>query len=163
VLLDIVGTEIFLTYYRQYLCGTGNVDFQQAKILDFTSAPRLLTTWNWGADQKEYIDFANHTIDLLHGSVTIPSQVLINQVRSLSEKSLREVIASGKFKGRWGGLLRWYDDNLNFDSEKYDRDILAKRCKGCGEWRLLCGSTVRKCPFCAFEHTAEESTKILFN
>jgi len=76
---------------------------------------------------------------------------------------MRDTIATGKFKGRWAGLLRWYDDDLEFVSSKYERDILANRCKGCREWRLLCGGGVRKCPFCAFQHSVEESTKSLYN
>lgn len=101
---------------------------------------------------------------LLEGPPDTPlSQQTIDAVRQLSARSLRKVIATGEFKGRWGGLLRFYRDDLSFDADKVERDVLAKRCLGpkCGEWKML-RSDVRKCAFCGWEHTVEESTKIIY-
>lgn len=145
----------------QYLCGTGNHNFQNAKNTDFRTAIPLLTSWNWGAGEPEYIDFATKAIKLLEGPLTTPSKETIAEVKALSKKMLLEAVATGKYRGRWAGLLRWYDDELNFVPEKNERDVLARRCEGCGEWRLLAGNL--KCAFCAFEHSVQNSTKVLYN
>jgi len=82
-------------------------------------------------------------------------------VLELSARSMRAAIATGKYNGRWSGLLRFYDDDLKFDKSKIDRDVLARRCVKCGEWKML-RCDMLKCVFCGWEHTVEESTKIVY-
>ncbi|KAM3077665.1 hypothetical protein ACMFMG_006993 [Clarireedia jacksonii] len=146
----------------QYLCGTGNTNFQNAKKYELHNASELLTTWDWGAQSEEYIAFAKLAIQLLDGPPHASlSQKTIDGVRELSAAHLTKAVATGKYKGRWAGLLRWYDDELNFVKDKVDRDVLARRCRDCGEWKIL-RSDFRKCAFCGWEHSIEESTKVLY-
>lgn len=42
-----------------------------------------------------------------------------------------------QYWNNWSGLLRWYDDNMEFHSDKSWKDILARRCHSCGNWRVL--------------------------
>ena len=146
----------------QYLCGTGNAAFQNAKTYDFNTAKHLLMTWNWGANEPSYITFADQVIALLDGPPTPPSREVIEAVKALSEKMMREVLATGKYKGRWAGLLRWYDNELNFVEGKDGRDVLARRCEGCGEWRML-REDARRCAFCGFEHEESWCEPVLFD
>lgn len=136
----------------QYLCGTGNAEWQRIK--DYASLERvaeLVTTWEWGANRLEYIEFAEKTIQLLNGPPSEPSLELIEEILQLSEKCMKEVIESGKYRSRWAGLLRYYDDDLKFHNTKISRDVLAKRCEACGNWRILTGCA-RKCPTCGVEN-----------
>lgn len=149
----------------QYLCGTGNEKFRNAKNLKLQNAHELLTSWDWGANQEEFITFSKLVIAMLDGAPDVKlEQKTIDAVKKLSAKHLKPAMASGKFKGRWGGLLRWYDDDFNFAAEKVDRDVLARRCvnKSCGEWKML-RPDCRKCVYCGWEHTVEESTKVLYH
>ncbi|PQE12730.1 hypothetical protein CJF30_00002624 [Rutstroemia sp. NJR-2017a BBW] len=131
----------------QYLCGTGNAKIQNAKEYDSYNVGELLTTWEWGAQSEEYIAFAKLAIQLLDGPPHVElTQKTIDDVKKLSAAHLTKTISTGKYTGRWAGLLRWYDDELNFVKDKVDRDILARR----------------KCAFCGWEHSVEESTKVLY-
>ncbi|ESZ93160.1 hypothetical protein SBOR_6439 [Sclerotinia borealis F-4128] len=146
----------------QYLCGTGNEKFQNAKKLNLGNVHQLLTTWDWGSNQEEFITFSKLVILILDGSPHAKlSQETIDEVKKLSAEHLKLAMASGKYKGRWAGLLRWYDDDLNFVADKVDRDVLARRCWTCGEWKML-RPDCRKCVYCGWEHTIEESTKVLY-
>jgi uncharacterized protein (DUF983 family) len=57
--------------------------------------------------------------------------------------------------------LRYYDDDLVFNKDKIDRDVLARRCEDCGEWRML-RSDLRRCVFCGYEHSFENSVKVMY-
>ncbi|KAL5323898.1 hypothetical protein ACEPPN_008440 [Leptodophora sp. 'Broadleaf-Isolate-01'] len=148
----------------QYLIGTGNSRFQGAKTYTLDNCAELLTAWDWGANEETYIACATTTCKLLEGLAHgLVSAELIKKVQALIKKSLDDVVATGRFKGRWSGLFRYYDDDLNFlgYEEKRERDVLARRCERCGEWRMLRPDCC-KCPFCAYEHSVEASTKVLF-
>ncbi|CCD54235.1 hypothetical protein H4I96_06771 [Botrytis cinerea] len=146
----------------QYLCGTGNEKFQNAKKLNLQNVHEFLTTWDWGSNKEEYITFSKLVIEMLDGPPHAKlSQKTIDEVKKLSAEHLQRAMASGKYKGRWAGLLRWYDDDLNFVADKVDRDVLARRCVTCGEWKML-RPDCRKCVYCGWEHSVEESTKVLY-
>ncbi|CZR70132.1 uncharacterized protein PAC_20033 [Phialocephala subalpina] len=146
----------------QYLIGTGNANFQGAKKYTLKDCHELLTTWDWGANEVEYIAFAKKICQLLEGPADSPlSTETIEEVQRVSAEGLKDAIATGKYTGRWGGLFRYYDDNLVFNKEKRERDVLAKRCEDCGEWQML-RPDMLKCVFCGAEHAVEESTKILW-
>ncbi|KAF8850896.1 hypothetical protein BDZ45DRAFT_808786 [Acephala macrosclerotiorum] len=146
----------------QYLIGTGNAKFQGAKKYTLTDCHELLTTWDWGANEEEYISFAKSVCQLLEGpSDGALSSEAIEEVQKLSTEGLKDVVATGKYTGRWGGLFRYYDDDLVFNAEKRERDVLARRCEECGEWRML-RPDMLKCVFCGAEHDVEESTKVLW-
>ncbi|KAF2100114.1 hypothetical protein NA57DRAFT_37820 [Rhizodiscina lignyota] len=132
----------------QYLCGTGNAEWQH--IEDFTQFDRvaeLVTTWEWGANRPEYISFMDNIIPLLEGAPDAPSKEVVDKVLSLSEKMIAEVIKTGKYRNRWAGLFRYYDDDLAFHPDKISRDVLASRCEKCGNWRML-SAEMKKCPIC---------------
>lgn len=148
----------------QYLIGTGNSRFQRSKTYTLDNCAELLTAWDWGANEDSYIACAAKTCDLLSSPAYEPvSAETIEKVQTLIEKSLKDAVATGKFKGRWSGLFRYYDDDLVFKGyeEKRDRDVLARRCEGCGEWRMLRPDCCI-CPFCGHGHTVEASTKVLY-
>ncbi|KAG4437834.1 hypothetical protein IFR05_006680 [Cadophora sp. M221] len=148
----------------QYLIGTGNARFQGSKTYTLDNCAELLTAWDWGASEEVYIACATKTCQLLEGPAHEPvSQKVIDEVRALIKKSIEDAVATGRFKGRWSGLFRYYDDDLNFRGyeEKRERDVLARRCEGCGEWRMLRPDCC-KCPFCAHEHSVEASTKVVY-
>jgi len=136
----------------QYLCGTGNAEWQHIK--DYATLERvaeLVTTWEWGANRPEYIAFAKEAIQILDGPPTAPDDEVVEKMLQLSKKRMKDVIATGKYRNRWAGLFRYYDDDLNFHSDKVRRDVLAKRCEGCSNWRILTNSA-RKCPTCGYEN-----------
>lgn len=132
----------------QYLCGTGNADWRDIKsFAHIDRVAELVTRWEWGSQHPEYIAFADKAIKLLDGPPTEPSQETIDEVKSLSEEMLRRVVETGRFRNRWAGLLRYYDNDLHFCERKVQRDVLATRCEHCGNWRILTGDTA-KCATC---------------
>ena len=146
----------------QYLIGTGNFNFQNSKAYTLENCHELLSGWDWGTNQKEYIAFSKLISGILDGPPgDAISEGLVLRVQDLSSRLLKAAIATGKYKGRWAGLFRYYDDDLNFRQEKVEHDILARRCRGCGEWKML-RTDMRKCAFCGWEHTAAESMKVLY-
>jgi hypothetical protein len=146
----------------QYLIGTGNEAFQNAHLYKFENCRGLLMEWDWGANKEEYITISQMVIMMLDGRYDEQiSQEQVEGVKAVSRHFLKTVMSKGKYRGRWSGLLRYYDDDLQFHKDKVERDVLAKRCNSCGEWKML-QPTVRKCAFCGYRHTVEESTKILY-
>ncbi|KAF7879492.1 hypothetical protein EAF04_000688 [Stromatinia cepivora] len=146
----------------QYLCGAGIEIFRNAKKLNLQNVHELLTTWDWGSNQEEYINFSKLVIKMLDGPPDVNlTQKTIDEVKKLSAEHLKMAMASGKYRGRWAGLLRWYDDDLNFVADKVERDVLSRRCHTCGEWKML-RPDCRKCVYCGWEHKVEESTKVLY-
>ncbi|KAI1811299.1 hypothetical protein GGS20DRAFT_116005 [Poronia punctata] len=138
----------------QYLCGTGNTEWQHIKqYATLKRVAELVTTWEWGSNRPEYIAFAKEAIALYNGPPTAPSDDLAQELLQLSEKRMKEVIGSGKYRGRWAGLLRYYDDDLKFNANKVGRDVLAKRCESCLNWRILTNAA-KKCPTCGSENQA---------
>lgn len=135
----------------QYLCGTGNEQWRHLAACTFANVAESVTTWEWGANRAEYIAFANEVIALLGGP---PSQAESEQVAAvlrLSQKKLSEVMASGKFRNRWAGLFRYYDDDLNYCPDKTERDVLSRKCETCGNWRIL-RDDITKCATCGAEN-----------
>ncbi|EPE30914.1 hypothetical protein GLAREA_03881 [Glarea lozoyensis ATCC 20868] len=146
----------------QYLIGTGNKAFQNARTFEFGNCKELLARWDWGVNEEEYIALSNMVIAMLAGRCDEElSTEQIEGVKGVSRLFLNSVMSKGKYRGRWSGLLRYYDDELKLHREKVDRDVLASRCRSCGEWKMLQGD-VRKCPFCGYQHTIEESTKKIY-
>lgn len=132
----------------QYVSGTGNDRWRHA--MDFVSIDRVkdfVTTWEWGSQHPEYIEFANEAIRLLSGTFRVgsPGEAKVDEVLRLSEKMLADVKSSRKYMNRWAGLFSWYDDELQFNSKKVGRDRLAARCESCGNWRILTGVSKRCC------------------
>ena len=39
-----------------------------------------------------------------------------------------EVVRSGRYRERWTGLMRWFDEELGLDAGKVGEDVLARRC-----------------------------------
>lgn len=137
----------------QYLCGTGNAEWQRIKdYASFDRVAEVVTTWEWGADRPEYVAFADQAIRMLDGPPSAPEEEAVEAVLALSEESLRAVLATGRYSGRWAGLLRYYDDELRFCDGKIGRDVLARRCDGCRNWRILTGSA-RRCPTCGVQNS----------
>ncbi|KAK6605448.1 hypothetical protein H4I95_05254 [Botrytis cinerea] len=157
------------THERLQLCvyaisadRTNGTYLANAKKLNLQNVHEFLTTWDWGSNKEEYITFSKLVIEMLDGPPHAKlSQKTIDEVKKLSAEHLQRAMASGKYKGRWAGLLRWYDDDLNFVADKVDRDVLARRCVTCGEWKML-RPDCRKCVYCGWEHSVEESTKVLY-
>lgn len=143
-----------------YICGTGNTDWQQIRAFKLQNVHKLLMNWDWGAGREEFISFAEKVIPKLQGLPTEPSEELIQEVLAMSAVAVREVIATGKYKSRWAGLLRWYDDDLNFHADKPQRDILARRCESCRNWRML-RPDMRLCPTCGFKSSVQLCNKVL--
>lgn len=147
----------------QYLIGTGNSRFQEAKKYTLDNCADFLTKWDWGTNDAAYIACATKTCLLLAGSADeAPSSETIKEVQVLIKGAIKEAVASGDFKGRWSGIFRYYGDDLAFQGYgNRERDILARRCEACGEWRLLRPDCC-ECAFCSWEHSVEASTKMLY-
>ncbi|KAK0100749.1 hypothetical protein ONS95_007199 [Cadophora gregata] len=148
----------------QYLIGTGNQLFRNTREYTLeTAGQKLLTRWDCRCKDERYIVCASKTITLLSGPVSEPlSRERVEEVREWIMGCVREAVETGEYKGRWGGLLRYCDDGLVFRGEgKRERDVLARRCEGCGEWRMMRGDCCR-CPFCGWVHPVEMSTKVLY-
>ncbi|KAJ4390724.1 hypothetical protein N0V93_004322 [Gnomoniopsis smithogilvyi] len=131
----------------QYLCGTGNEQWRNMRACTFDNVAESVTTWDWGAQRSEYIAFANEAIELLAGPPSEASAELVAAIMKLSDQRLAQVMSSGKYSGRWAGLLRWYDDELRFCPEKTKRDVLARKCEACGNWRIL-RDDITRCATC---------------
>jgi len=132
----------------QYLCGTGNHEWQgMRECTTLEDVARVVMAWEWGADRPEYIAFAEEAIELLRGPPCQAESEVVAAVVELSATRMKEAVATGKYKSRWAGLLRWYDDQLMRRDDKPGRDILARRCVACGNWRILRDDVVR-CATC---------------
>ncbi|KUJ06942.1 uncharacterized protein LY89DRAFT_767260 [Mollisia scopiformis] len=147
----------------QYLIGTGNARFQGASKYTLDNCAELLTTWDWGANEPEYIHIADIICEILEGAADTPlSPAQLFLVEIVSQWGIKNTMATGKYKGRWSGLFRYYNDDLVFCKHKIDRDVLARRCDSCGEWRMLRPDAL-KCPFCGTEHNIKKCTKVLYS
>lgn len=144
----------------QYLCGTGNERWRHMRSCTFDNVAATVTTWEWGSNKPEYIAFADQAIKLLSGPPTNADSHSVTAVLQLSAVRLAEAVATGKYKSRWAGLLRWYDDDLAYCPEKTARDVLARRCKACRNWRIL-RDDITKCAFCGAVN--EDSAIIRYN
>lgn len=144
----------------QYLVGTGNPNWQRIRSFVFGNVSEMLMGWDWGAHEEEYVDFVNQAIVLLDGPPSEPSAETVTAVLKLSDISVKSAIASGKYKNRWAGLLRWYDDDLEFCEDKNWKDVLSRRCKQCGNWRIL-REDLLKCAVCGGLASLDESKKVL--
>lgn len=145
----------------QYLSGTGMPKWRKMKEYTLEDMIIIGTDWEWGSQHQMYIDFADQAIAILDGPADQPpSEEAIAKVNELSRKSIRDVNSKGVYKNRWAGLLRWYDDELEFKPNKTERDVLARRCFGCGNWRLLCVG-VRNCPTCGYRCSMEETDPVM--
>lgn len=131
----------------QYLCGTGNEQWRNLRACTFENVAEAVTTWEWGANKSEYIAFADEAIQLLTGPPSEACAASVAAVLQLSSERLVQVMASGKYHGRWAGLLRWYDDELRFCQEKTGRDVLSRKCETCGNWRIL-RNDITRCATC---------------
>lgn len=141
----------------QYLCGTGNEQWRKMRACTFANVAEAVTTWEWGSQRSEYISFANEAIELLTGPPSRAPAELVAAVLKLSDKRLAQAISSGKYSGRWAGLLRWYDDDLRYCPQKTKRDVLARKCETCGNWRIL-RDDITMCATCG---AVNEDNKIL--
>lgn len=131
----------------QYLCGTGNEQWRNMRACSFEDVAESITTWEWGANKSEYIAFANEAIGLLNGPPSEAPSESVAAVLQLSNEKLAQVMSSGKYKGRWAGLLRWYDDELRFCETKTQRDLLSRKCEACDNWRIL-RDDIARCATC---------------
>lgn len=146
----------------QYLSGTGMPGWQKMRTYDFNTAGDILKNWDWGAREPEYAEFADSVIKMLPGKPSEPVDPEIEQlILNMSDAKVKELVAGGKFKNRWAGLLRWYNDSLIRSETKIDKDILARRCSKCTNWRLLTGD--RKCATCGAMNKQELSQKVMYN
>lgn len=137
----------------QYLTGTGNVGWQRMKSYTLDTVAEILTTWEWGSNEEDFINFATRAIDLLDGPPMCLEPEAITKTLDLSDKMVKATLASGKYRGRWAGLLRWYDDQLEYCPGKTARDVLARKCESCDNWRILVGDDVRKCATCGAKNS----------
>ncbi|KAK3315972.1 hypothetical protein B0H66DRAFT_518595 [Apodospora peruviana] len=141
----------------QYLCGTGNQEWQAMRGCTFENVAKAIIAWEWGADRPEYIAFADEAIELMRGPPCQADPDVVETVVALSAARIKDAVATGKYKSRWAGLLRWYDDELVRRDDKTGRDVLARRCAGCGNWRILRDDIVR----CATCGVVNEQTAIV--
>jgi hypothetical protein len=103
----------------QYFIGTGNKAFQNARAFEFGNCKELLTRWDWGANEDEYIALSNMVITMLAGGCHEKlSTEQIEGVKEVSRSFLKIVMSKGIFRGRWSGLLRYYDDELAISQRK---------------------------------------------
>lgn len=132
----------------QYLVGTGNARWQRMRSYTLDDVAEILTAWEWGASEGEYIDFTSKAIDLLDGPPTSLSPEVIAEALGLSDRMMKTALATGKYNNRWAGLLRWYDDDLQYCPGKAGRDVLARKCEACDNWRILVRDDVKACATC---------------
>lgn len=144
----------------QYLAGTGNTNWQKIRSYEFDNVSEMLMGWDWGAHEAEYVAFVTQAIALLEGPPTEPTPEVVQEVMRLSDEAVTKALASGRYRNRWAGLLRWYDDDLRFCGDKVWKDVLSRRCGGCGNWRILRQDLLR-CATCGHLSSPEESCKIL--
>ncbi|KAL8728492.1 MAG: hypothetical protein Q9181_005326 [Wetmoreana brouardii] len=114
--------------------------------------------WAWGSMVPEYVEVSRKAIELL-APIPLEDTVPDATVRELIEFSnsiKKEAVASNRFNFRWDGLLRYYDINLNYIEEKDFRDLLSRKCTGCGAWLAL-RPDWKKCYACGKERTDEEA------
>lgn len=111
----------------QYMCGTGNANWQKIQSYQFDDVSEMLTGWDWGANEEEYIAFADEVIGLLAGPPTSLASETSHKVCQLSARKVLEVLATGKYKNNWANLLRWYDEDLQFREDKNYKAVLAQR------------------------------------
>ena len=140
----------------QYLVGTGNQRWQAMKSYQFHNVSEVIKAWDWGSYEPEFVSFANKVIEMLPGT---PDEAvdaeLEQQILALSEVKIKEAVATGKYSNRWAGMFRWYNNELQLDDTKTDKDVLARRCSECSSWRLLTGSL--NCPICGAENDPASS------
>lgn len=132
----------------QYLVGTGNARWQRMRSYTLDDVAEILTAWEWGASEGEYIDFTSKAIDLLDGPPTSLAPEVIAEALDLSGRMMKTALATGKYTNRWAGLLRWYDDDLQYCPGKAGRDVLARKCEACDNWRILVRDDVKACATC---------------
>ncbi|CAJ2500360.1 Uu.00g032130.m01.CDS01 [Anthostomella pinea] len=143
----------------QYLCGTGNEHWRKMRTYTLADVAEVLTSWEWGANRPEFIAFADRAIAIMDGPPSRAEPEAVAALLELSARMVAEALASDKYEGRWAGLLRWYDDDLVRCPEKTERDVLARRCEACRNWRILRGDCCR-CPTCGAANTRNEIVKL---
>jgi hypothetical protein len=124
----------------QYLVGTGNKNWQRARQFTFLDVAEFAKGWEWGAREAPFIKFASCVIELLDGPSSEPvDEEIVQAILHLSDVSRKVIMGKGdaQYWNNWSGLLRWYDDDMEYHSDKSWKDILARRCDNCGNWRVL--------------------------
>ncbi|GME29185.1 hypothetical protein GTA08_BOTSDO03997 [Neofusicoccum parvum] len=136
-----------------WLIGIGNPEWQRMRALGSPSVDQVgdfLANWEWGANLPEYAAFAEAAIALLEGPPTgiagADGERRVEEAVRVSAEMARRAV-KGAYGNRWGGVFRYYDDELNWSSDKVARDVLARRCDACRNWRLLTGEAAR-CTTC---------------
>ncbi|KAJ7583529.1 hypothetical protein C8J56DRAFT_1015201 [Mycena floridula] len=147
----------------QYLCGTGMKPWQKLRQYTFENVSEIVCAWDWGAREEPYIKFADKVIALLEGLSSEPvAPEVIQQVLELSQSESRKIMGKGdgQYFNRWSGLLRFYDDNLQYHTDKNWKDILAKRCGQCRNWRLL-RADWQVCMTCGAKQSQKECEMVI--
>lgn len=106
-------------------------------------------TWNVGAGGEAFKGFSEQVLAILEpAEKLIPSEDVVERVVQLSEECLRQrhkLYPSNK----WGRYMRQYNDRLEKEPEKCERDkgalVYAIRCEGCNYWMHNRASI---CPIC---------------
>ncbi|KAJ7695787.1 hypothetical protein B0H17DRAFT_1055565 [Mycena rosella] len=146
----------------QYLCGTGMKPWQNLRQYTFEDVSEVVCAWDWGAREEPYIAFADKVIALLEGPADRPvSDAVIQEVLALSRSERKKIMGKGdgQYFNRWSGLLRFYDDDLEYHADKTWKDVLARRCGHCRNWRLL-RQDWRVCMTCG-THQPEDQCKMV--
>ncbi|KAJ5170048.1 uncharacterized protein N7500_002831 [Penicillium coprophilum] len=148
----------------QYLAGVGIPDWQLPKhkySLDFGSYVPHSINWAWGSMVPEYQAVARKAIELISPiplKEPVP-EAIVREVIDFSNNIKRAAIDSNRFRYRWEGLLRYYDQSLNYRPEKTWKDNFSTQCKGCGAW-VACHPSWRKCYACGKARTLEEALPV---
>ncbi|MCJ1418649.1 hypothetical protein MMC32_004997 [Xylographa parallela] len=109
-------------------------------------------TWNVGSGTEAFREFSEAVLAILEpADELIPSKEAIERVIKLSDECL-----SHRHKlfpsNRWGRYLRQYNDKLQVEPGKYERDkgakVFAIRCLGCSYW---VHNNASICPICGTE------------
>ncbi|TVY83919.1 Flavin-dependent halogenase armH4 [Lachnellula suecica] len=150
----------------QFASGLAVPDWQLIKQnfnLSFETYTPHSTHWAWGAMVEEYELVAREAIKLLT-HIPLEARVpdaIVDELIEFSNGVKKCAVDSGRFRFRWDGLLRHYDNMLNYSEEKTNKDKLISQCKNpeCASWLAL-ESTWRKCYSCGMERSEEDATII---
>lgn len=143
----------------QFVAGIGIPDWKlvhQGYRLNFKTWLGYSLSWLWGAQVTEYDIVAKKALQLLDGPVDdVPSKEAVDEVIRFSNVIKREAVTSHRFDFRWDGLLRYHDNELNYDEKFEEFDTFTNQCRSCQTWHAL-RADWRKCYTCGVTRPAED-------
>ncbi|KAK5989590.1 Flavin-dependent halogenase malA [Cladobotryum mycophilum] len=115
-------------------------------------------SWAYGSMVPEYDAVARKGIETF-APIPLEDSVPDTTVREFVEFAngmMAVALESSCSKVRWGGMMRYYDNNLAYSLENKSTDDYTRQCPGCASWIVL-RPDWRKCYSCGKERTAEEA------